>query len=374
MLISCSNKIISKNFIPLNYEGYLCMNVMVADKFQGNFIFDTGFNGTALDSLFCKESGYKDIITDLKMGGIGNSKKVLKVVIDSIHYKYINTDYHFNSDIAIMLDLKSMVGKQVDGILGLETFSHTPYMIDYVSQKIDFTHSINGYQEVNAQFEAGRIYIDLSITLNNGNSTYGRFLVDTGSSQTIFNNHVFMTDGIYNSDKKKKFYSKGGIGGDSNGYFLPVASINIGKFKMENLIVTISTDTLGMLANSNYMGIIGNDLLDDFNIIFDHRQEKIWVKPNKNFNHNEKKLFKGISFIDTGKKCYVAGIVEETDAYRKGIRMNDEILQINNMPVEKIDLDAFVENLKANDVLLLKIKRGTEEKDIELKLNVFLKS
>ena len=273
-----------------------------------------------------------------------------------------------------MLDLKSIVGKQVDGIFGLETFSDTLYMIDYVSQKITFTNSVEGYEAINSHFEAGRIYIDLSLTLNNGNSIYGRFLVDTGSNQTIFNNHVYMTEGIYNSAHKKKFYSKGGIGGDSNGYFLPVSSIDIGKFKIENFITTISTDTLGMLANSNYMGIIGNDLLDDFNIIFDHRKEKIWVKPNKNFNKNIKKLFKGISFLDTGEKWYVAGVVEDSDAFRNGIRMNDEIVQINNVPVEKINLNAFTNNLKANDILRLKIKRGEEESEIEFKLNVFLKS
>jgi predicted aspartyl protease len=372
--MSCSTKIISKNFIPIRYEGYLNLDVLVADKYKGNFIFDTGCNGIVLDSLFCKESGYKDITTDLKIGGIGNSKKILKVITDSIHYKYINTDYYLDSNIAIMLDLKSMVGRQVDGIFGLETFSDTPYMIDYVSQKITFTNSIKGYEVVNSHFEAGRIYIDLSLTLNNGNSIYGKFLVDTGSDQTIFNNHVFMTEGIYNSLNKKKFYSKGGIGGDSNGYFLPVSSINIGKFKIENFITTISTDTLGMLANSNYMGIIGNDLLDDFNIIFDHRKEKIWVTPNKNFNKNIKKLFRGISFFDTGEKWYVARVVEDSEAYRKGIRMNDEILQINNVPVENIDIDMFSNKLKANDVLRLKIKRGEEEKDIEFRLNVFLKS
>lgn len=54
--------------------------------------------------------------------------------------------------------------------------------------------------------------------------------------------------------------------------------------------------------------------------------------------------------------------------------MNDQIIQVNNVPVEKIDLDQFVEKLKANDVLLLKIKRGNEEKEIKFKLSVFLES
>jgi C-terminal processing protease CtpA/Prc len=129
-----------------------------------------------------------------------------------------------------------------------------------------------------------------------------------------------------------------------------------------------------MLSNTDFMGIIGNDILDDFHIIFDQKKEKIWIKRNKNFNKNKKKLFRGISFLDNGEKWVVAGIVEDTEAYKNGVRMNDQILKINNISVEQINLDKFVDKLKANDVLNLKIKRDDEERDIKFKLNVFLKT
>lgn len=361
------------NSIPIRYDGYLHLDVQIEDKINSNFIFDTGAPVLVLDSLFCKENRLDFLTKDIKINGIGNETKIAQLITDTIHYKVSDKESFF-SNLSLILNLKNMVGKKINGIAGIQTFAQKPYMIDYVSQNIIFTDSVKGYEALNAQFKNNNIYITLSVKLNNGKVIEGKFLLDTGSNQTILNSHIFMTDGIFNATEKKKFYSKGGVGGDSNGYFLPVAAINTGKFKIKNFITTISTDTLGSLADSDHMGTIGNDLLDNFDIIFDHQKEKIWVKPNKNFNKNKRKLFRCISFQDTGEKWIVAGIVEETEAFRQGIRMNDQIIQVNNVPVEKIDLDKFVEELKANDVLLLRIKRGNEEKEIKIKLTVFLES
>ncbi|WP_026704668.1 PDZ domain-containing protein [Flavobacterium soli] len=370
---SCSKKITPIDSISIRYNNHLYLNVNVKDKIHGNFIFDTGWNGVSLDSLFCNKNGLDYKTKDIKISGIGNSTRTAKLITDTIHFKFSEKEDRFSTSTA-MLDLKSMVGKTIDGIAGIQTFAQKPYMIDYVSQKIIFINSVKGYESVNAQFEDYKIYLPLSIILKNGKKIQGKFMLDTGSDQTILNSNFFMSDGIHNATDKKKFFAKGGVGGDSNGYFLPVVAADLGKFKLKKLIMTVSTDTLGALANPNYMGIIGNDLLDDFNIIFDHQKEKIWLKPNKNFNRNKNKLFRSISFFDTGEKWIIAGIVENSEAYRKGIRMNDQIIEVNNVPVEKIDLDKFVEDLKANDSLHLRIKREDKKIELKLKLNVFIKS
>ncbi|WP_396148109.1 PDZ domain-containing protein [Flavobacterium sp.] len=370
---SCSKKIISENKIPFKYNDYIYLNVSV-NKINNNcFIFDTGWLGIGLDSVFCEEVGIEFSKNTIEINGIGNLSRRTRIITDTIFFS-LNNNYTGFSNFSIGLDLKRITGKKVDGIAGITIFSQKPYMIDYVSQNIKFTNSVEGYEELNALFEDNKIYIPLTITLKNKIQIKGKFMLDTGSNRTILNNHNFIGDSIFNSPIKKKYYSKGGVGGDSNGFLLQLEEVNVGKFNLKNIIVSLSSDTLGALANPNYMGIIGNDILDDFHIILDHQKEKIWVKPNKNFNKNKRKLFRGISFQDNGKNWVVVGIVEETEAFRQGIRMNDQIIQVNNVPVEQIDLDKFVDKLKANDILKLKIKRDGEAKEIKFKLNVFLKS
>ncbi|MCZ8169291.1 PDZ domain-containing protein [Flavobacterium sp.] len=375
ILFSCSRKVTQPSTIPIRYDGHLNLDVKIQDKIIGHFVFDTGWSGICLDSLFCKKNGLGNNILDkeIKMSGIGNETSTAKLITDTLRYEFNSNNYRCHSTLTLMFNLKSAFGKKIDGIAGIQTFAQKPYMIDYVFQKIIFTDSVKGFESVNAEFEDNKIYLPLTVTLKNKKKLHGKFLLDTGSDQSILNSHLFNTDGIYNSTYKKKFFAKGGVGGDSNGYFLPVAETSLGKYKLKNVIMTISSDTLGTLSDSNYLGVIGNDLLDDFNIIFDHQKEKIWVKPNKNFNKNKKRLFRGISFQAIGDKWIVAGIVEETEAFRFGIRKNDQILEINNIPVEQIDRDKYVNNLKANDVLNLKIKRDGVEKEIKFKLNVFLK-
>lgn len=374
ILSSCSTKVAKMNSIPIRYDGYLHFDVQVENKVYGNFVFDTGAPVIILDSLFCKKSGFDFETKDVLVGGIGNATRTAQMITDTIHYEFSKKDNHYNSNLALILNLKSMIGEKIDGIAGIQTFAERRYMIDYVTQHITFINSVKGFEEVNAKFEENKIFLPLTIKLKNNKTINGNFLLDTGSDQTTLNSHVFMTDGIYNDINKKKFYAKGGVGGDSNGYFLPIEEVDLGKFKLKKLIMTISTDSLGMLENPNYMGIIGNDLLDDFSIILDHQKEKIWVKPNKNFDKNKRKYFRSISFKDIGEKWLVTGIVEISEAFQRGIRINDQIIEINSVSVEKINIKDFVDKLKENDTLLLKIKQGNEVKEISFKLDIFIKS
>ncbi|MUV02995.1 hypothetical protein GN157_04670 [Flavobacterium rakeshii] len=372
-LVSCSKKVAPLNSIPLRYNGHLYLDVKVQDKVYGNFIFDTGVYGICVDSLFFQENGLGTSAKDIKIQGIGNSTSTGQVITDTIDFEFANNEYRY-ATLTIMYDFKGLLGKSVDGISGLNTFEQKPYMLDYVSQKIIFTDSVKGYKPIAAEFKDNRIYIPLTITLKNKKKIKGKFLLDTGCTQTVLNSHVYMTDGIYNATDKKEVLAKGGFGGDTNGCFLPLKGVELGDFKIKNIIATVSKDSLGMLASPDYMGIIGNDLLDDFNIIFDHQKEKIWIKPNKNFNKNDNKLFRAISFLDKGEYWIVSGMVTDTEPYTKGIRMNDQILQVNNIPVKNINLDEFLDSLKVNDDLLLKIKQENEVKDIKFKLKVFIRS
>lgn len=267
---SCSTKVVKVNAIPVKYDGYLHLNIQVENKINANFIFDTGNPMLIMDSLFCKKNGFDFKTKEILIGGIGNETKKVQLITDTIHYKFNNKNKNHYSTSSLLLNLKSMIGEKIDGIAGIQTFAQKLYMIDYISQNIIFIDSVKGFDRINAKFEDNKIYLYLNIKLKNENIIQGKFLLDTGSDQTTLNSHVFKKEGFDNLLGKKKFYHKGGIGGNSDGYFLPVEEINIGKFQIKKIIASVSTDTLGMLANTEYMGIIGNDILDDFHIIFDH--------------------------------------------------------------------------------------------------------
>ncbi len=178
-LVSCSRKITTYDSIPIRYDSHLYLDVKLGDEICGNFIFDTGWNGITLDSLFCKKNRLDYKTTDIEGSGIGNLTRTFKLITDTIHFEFSNKEYRFSSA-TTMIDLKSMINKKIDGIAGIQTFAQKPYMIDYVSQKIVFTDSVKGYEAVNAQFEDGNIYLGLSITLKNEKKFKGGFYLIRG--------------------------------------------------------------------------------------------------------------------------------------------------------------------------------------------------
>ena len=370
LLLSCKQKYIAYDSIPIIYNRHIYFDVKVEDKINGKFIFDTGVTGIWLDSTFLKVNSLNYETRDIEFYGIGNLKKTAQLITDTIQYEYSNKENPFSTS-AFMFNFRDKLSKKADGIFGIGAFGAKKFMIDYVSQKIIFTDFVKGYDTINIQFKKHDIYIPLTVTLKTGKKIQGQFIIDTGSDKTILNSHLFKTDGVYNEIDKKKFYSIGGLGGNSDGYILPVSSVDLGKFRLKKINLLVSTDSLGALADMDYMGIIGNDLLEDFYVLFDFQNEKLLIKPNKNFNNNSTKLFLDVSFLETREKWIVREILENSEAYQQGIRINDEIIKINGVSVKNINFDNFVNSLKLNDKLILKIKRDNEIKEINFRLNTF---
>lgn len=175
--------------IPIKYNRHIYFDVKVEDKINGNFIFDTGASGILLDSIFLKENNLHYKTQKIEIYGIGNSRRTAQLITDTIHYEYHNENPF--SALAIMFNFKDIASRKIDGIFGIETFAHKPYMIDYVSQKIFFTDSVKGYEPISIQFKNRDIHLPLTITLKNGKKIQGQFILDTGSDRTIINSHLF---------------------------------------------------------------------------------------------------------------------------------------------------------------------------------------
>jgi len=220
------------------------------------------------------------------------------------------------------------------------------------------------------------MFLPLEIVFSNEYKVQGEFIIDTGSKSTTLTSQ-FISNTDIEKVKIANYESSGGIGGESEGSMFFVPQIKIDKYNLSNRLIDIAKDTLGALStDENYIGIIGNDILDDFDIIYHPTKHKIWMKPNKMFENITEDLFKGFSLVDTrsaNEGWFVKEIYKESDAYKRGLRYNDEIVEINNKSVYKLNRENFIAKLKPNQKLKLKVKRANEYFEIDTYLNVFLK-
>src|SRR5690554_386281 len=379
-LSSCSKKLYfedNKETIKFkNTDSHISVNLKINQYNKGNFYFDTGSAWLIIDDTYYKNQKMSfENSFESEMGGVGNDVTKNIRILDTINFSIDNLNFY--SEYNITGNLKNSLGKNIDGVVGFHNFRNVSFKIDYVDQKITFNPEVEGdYQEIAIGFDGYRMFLRMEIEFSNKKMTQGNFIIDTGSSSTALTSEFINNNGVINS-KKATYINNGGMGGLSQGYSLFVQHINIDKFNLNDKLIDVVSDTLGALSkDENYIGIIGNDVLDDFDIIYAPSQSKIWIKPNKNFNKPTEDLYKGfamIEVVDTNKGWLVGGIYEECDAYKQGLRHRDEIIEINNKPVQKLNREKFIKKLKPNQKLKLKVKRKNEYFEINTHLNVFLK-
>lgn len=366
ILTSCNSAKI--NFV---YDGhiYVKVNNINSQKINGNFIYDTGAPFFYLDSSFCVNSEIKFLYTKRsRIMGVGNEEKNINNVNDTILYQ-INELKNYSNNTSI-LNLKNILGKKVDGLLGVNSFYNKKHKINFTRNKITLTNKCKAFDQIKIEFKNNQILVPLEVKFSNDKIIKGNFVLDTGSSTTcITSNHKI------NSINIVHFKSIGGIGGESDGYTTFAKKLSIGNNNIINHPVEISKDSLGAFSENNYDGILGNDILDDFDVIVDLKNEYLYLKPNKKYNKHDPFLFKSFSYVDkTNIDDYwlVSYIYLNADAHKKGLQLNDKIVSINGVGIEKLDFLKFYRSLKLNQKLEFKIIRNDKTKKINFTLNKFL--
>lgn len=371
---SCSQ---TKKEYKLNYYGgHLYFDIILNSK-KGNdknecFIFDTGSSDLYIDSIYYKNNLFlndKKVVKG-KISGAGENKKIIRVIIDSINFKIDNQDA-YSSKITPIIDIKNIVGKRGNGIFGLNFFMNKKIQLDYKNQKMILYDTINNsilkhYQKLPLIIIDNRFFIETEIKLDS-TKIKGLFMIDTGYPGTLTIN-----SGIVNPNRisKKSNYISGGIGGESTGFTTISNSIKIQNFIFRNTIIDISTDKLGALANPNYTGTIGNEILDKFDVIFDRQNSFLYLKETQNLDKSFDKNTLGFSIIDRTdihKGWIVTSIYLNSKAAINGLKIKDQIIKINEIPVEKLGDDILwkkeIVNTKAN--INLEILRNNKTYYIE---------
>ncbi len=392
MIFSCNNNqnkvnnnvksfILPKNAIPIVYNEYIFIQGKV-NNVQGSFLLDLGTNNLHFDSLFFNKniSNYKNV-KDVKLWGIGNSFQKAKSVNDTVSFKFNNNIYKITN--VLIHNLKPIGGDFIDGLIGIDYFKKSILEINYFNKYINLYKSIDSidisdYKLVSTKKIGNNFCMLMEIKVNDSVTIKGNFIIDTGMPFSTLTDFVAKK---YNLDKKVKrktrYYTKyGGIGGESSGFDFIADSLQISNFHLKNVNLSFSIDSSGMLADGEYLGIIGNNILEHFDILINFNNCNLYLKPNENFKKPFISDRFGFFFINRCKTLggwIVTGLTEKSDAEKKGLKIDDKIIYINGIPIEKIPFDTQEEYFKnINKVKLIVNSKGTI-KIIEFKLQALLK-
>ena len=364
--------------IPMIYTGHLYLEVAF-DTIKGNFIFDTGARELYMDSIFYADNGFKyKNISPGSMGGVGTKSERVRVIRDTVTFDL--QDNKYKSPQTVILNLKQILGDYADGMVGEQFFRQSVLEINYEKEYIKIYESIDSvditsYEKISLYKKGFFFYLPLEVKINDSLTIKGDCILDLGSGGSI--DITTRTAEQYGLDtivdyKFPYYTNSGGVGGASSDCSFRSDSVRIGDFALANVTMSYSRNRTGMLSR-RYLGILGNSILDRFDIIIDFINLDLYLKPNTKFEkpftfattgfgHRNRSKTKGV--------WVVGGLYENSNAEQAGLKINDEIIKVNGIDVTTVKLKEGGKLLYQSDSLELTLKLDDSlTKTIKFKLD-----
>lgn len=371
---------IPKDAIPFNYiRNHICIRSKI-DTITGDIVFDSGADGLYLDSIFFKTNPFGQFkYIPAILPGIGSSGgQKVEVITDKLNYSSANFSKTFSS--IPIFKLKPILGDYADGIIGVNAFSKSILEINYKDEYLrihkDFKDiDTSKYERIRMIKKKNRLHVPITIKIKPDLIIEDYLLLDIGSGGTV----SIINDASvkYNfkdeiTDKVKYFTKYGGVSGNATCYFFKSSSFEIGNYKFDSVLMDYSIDKSGALSKqNNSIGLLGNDILDRFDVIIDFINNDIYLKPNSDFNYPFQLSKLGFNYVDrseTMNSWIVTGFFENSNAQKSGLQIDDKIISVNGKDIHNISYKEQEELWDKIDNLVLIVIRNNKEEKIEFKL------
>lgn len=362
-------EIIGKNKaidIPFEYKNnFILMKVNYNKAFPLNFIFDTGAEHTL---LLKKE--YSDILQSkydrrIKLIGADQSEEMYALITRGVPMGLSNT-VSYKQDILVLerdfFQLDELTGLYVDGILSGSFFKTYVTHIDFKKNVISFIPQNQfrynrKYIKVPIEVQNGKLYVNAEVNINNKVIPV-RLMVDSGAGLPL----LLYADA--NPDFKapeKTIPGKigKGLGGFLEGHFGKISELKLESFKFPNIVTSFqkldSTENLtASVQNLNFanrQGLIGNQLLNRFDIYIDYTKNIMYMTPIRDLKKEFRVDRSGLEVLATGhelKQYAVSSVLPGSPADEAGLKKGDILKKVGGLSTNLLTLDQIIITFSRN--------------------------
>lgn len=406
------DKGIEKVTVPLILINNLVFIPIKVNGVELNFLLDTGVEETILFSLednpdvnfynsekiSLKGLGSEDAIEGLKttnnildMDGLTSHNQLIYVILDQ----------SFN--------LSSQIGIPVNGIIGYQFFKDNLVRLDYARKRvIIYKNDSENREKIEKRYDKMPITIEKFKPYLNGNVALNeskipvKMLIDIGNSDSVwlFQN---LSDEIKVPARNFEDFLGKGFSGDIEGKRARISEFSFDKYDFKSPIVAFpdSSSIKSVRMVQNRVGSVGGEILKRFSVVFDYKNEQLYLKKNSNFNdpftynksgvelqHNGLQwvqetvkletvpLSGAITFDSSGKNITndfkykfqlkpiyeIANIRKKSPAAICGLRVGDIIVSINKSAAYHYSLQRLNEMFKSEEDkwIYLEVERNSQ--------------
>ncbi|MDB5011681.1 MAG: hypothetical protein JWQ06_2470 [Mucilaginibacter sp.] len=259
--------------------------------------------------------------------------------------------------------LSAYAGMRIHGLLGYEFFSRLVVKINFSDSLITVYRpgKIKGFKKgskIPLTIEGNRAYIQTVITCNDGTKKLSKLIIDIGAG------HAVSLENITDKNIFSKTLIKGNLGvglkGLISGYIGRIEEIDIGKYKLNNVVTSFPEDNFTKSLNVARDGNLGMEVLKKFMVILDYTDSVMYLKSSVGYNAPFEHDMSGLEYYATGNNFshVIIDRVEPGSAGEEaGLQKDDEIMAINFRPVASMSLEQIDEIFRSrnNRTILLDI-------------------
>jgi hypothetical protein len=272
-------------------------------------------------------------------------------------------------------EMSRVLGHDFDGILGQDFIGQFVLEIDYISSRV-VLHDKNSYV-YSGQGDAIPITFNMAghpqatglIVEPGRDPVEGTFAIDIGYGGSLLVNSSFVEKNQLLTPTKKTIAAIAGIGvgGESKALIGRVNAFKLGRFVIDNPVVSFSQDVQGA---ATAMNVIGADILKKFKVFLDYGRNRIILEPNSQFADVIEYHKSGLFLRGNGsdhREITVMSIIENSPASDTGIQKGDTLVAIDGRPATEFTLSQINQMLKQEKLFLLRFKRSEEFIEVKLK-------
>lgn len=340
------------------------IQLQINNKGPFNFVMDTGVGLMIITDPEVIDSLKIPVRRLLKLRGFGENESyeayaspVLNIGIPGL------TSYGICAAVLKkdQFGLSNYAGMPIHGLLGYEFFNNLAVKVNFS----DSTLTVYRYTDrkkfakgdmVPITIEDHKPYMEANVVMPNGSVRKSKLVVDLGAGHPLSLENVSEKDEL----QKRCIHANLGVGfsGPINGFISRVNEIEIGKYKVKNIISSFpQDDSLRKYMDIKRDGNLGIGLLKKFVIVFDYPDKVIYLKPGPGFKEPFEQDMSGLEYYADGdgfKRIIISRVEPGSAGDQIGLAKDDEIVSINFKPISKMSLEE-VDNLfkSQNDRSLL---------------------
>lgn len=385
-----------------------------------NFLLDTGVDETILFSLDDKDEVSLFNVEKIKLKGLGSNEAIegLKSSHNKVSFPGFTDSNH---DIYIVLDqnfnFSSSIGIPVNGIIGYQFFKDNIVEVNYDRRKIIIYNdnkknrkAISGrFAAFDISIEDNKPYTPAEVTITE-NAFPAKLLIDTGNTDAIW---LFseQSDLIRVPDKNFEDFLGRGLSGDIEGRRARISKCIFNQYEFDKTLVAFpdpsSMKHISMVENR--LGSVGGEILKRFDIVFDYKNSKIFLRKGSSFdlpfNYNMSGLeihHEGMTWIKEEVQLHpvqkvavyeansektddgftykfelkpvfaISNVRKDSPADLCGLKKGDVLVSVNGRPCYRLSLQDINAILKSEEGKLIELE--IERNSVIMKFSFRLKS